>query len=68
MPFHHGGSTAEWNLTALCPTDHRLKTAGGMVVRWRGPGVVDVELPSGHTYRREPDGTGTLLPRGAAAA
>ncbi len=67
VPFHHGGATAEWNLTALCPTDHRLKTAGGMVVRWRGPGVVDVELPSGHTYRREPDGTATLLPRGAAA-
>jgi hypothetical protein len=63
IPFQHGGSTAEWNLACLCPTDHRLKSAGGMSMRWHAPGILDVELPSGHVYRREPDGTARLLPR-----
>ncbi len=63
IPYHHGGHTADTNLGALCPTDHAMKSSGGYRVRQVRPGVFDFHLPSGHTYRREPDGTSTLIGR-----
>ena len=59
-PYHLGGHTAHWNLGALCPTDHALKTAGGVRVRQIRPGVFDFDMPSGHTYRRHADGSTTV--------
>lgn len=63
IPYHLGGRTSEGNLGALCSTDHAMKSAGGFTVLQRGPGVFEFQLPSGHAYRREADGTATLLPR-----
>jgi hypothetical protein len=65
-PYHLGGHTADWNLGALCPTDHALKSAGGVTVRQVEPGVFEFELPSGHVYRRRPDGTCTMRHRSDA--
>ena len=63
VPYHLGGHTADWNLGCLCPTDHALKTAGGYVLRQVRPGVFEAEMPSGHAYRREADGSTSPLPR-----
>jgi hypothetical protein len=64
VPYHHGGRTAHDNLGALCATDHALKTCGVYRVEQPRPGVFDFHLPSGHSYRREPDGSTTILDRG----
>jgi hypothetical protein len=61
LAYHLGGPTAEENLGALCPTDHGMKTAGGYRVEQPSPGVFDFRLPTGHGYRREPDGSTTHL-------
>lgn len=63
IPFHLGGPTAESNLGALCPADHGMKTVGGFRVTQVEPGIFEFHLPSGHSYRREADGTSTRLDR-----
>lgn len=64
-PFHLGGRTAVDNLGALCETDHALKTDGVYRVEQPEAGVFVFHLPSGHSYRRERDGSTTPLGRGA---
>jgi hypothetical protein len=63
VPFHQGGRTAVDNLGALCASDHALKTAGGYRVEQPAPGVFEFHLPSGHSYRRELDGSTSMLGR-----
>jgi len=62
-PFHLGGRTAVDNLGALCASDHALKTDGVYRVEQPEEGVFVFHLPSGHSYRRERDGSTTMLGR-----
>ncbi|MFC7406298.1 HNH endonuclease signature motif containing protein [Georgenia alba] len=57
VPFGHGGTTALTNLGALCLIDHREKTLGHFRLVQHDGGVFDWTSPTGHTYRRERDGT-----------
>lgn len=63
IPYHLGGNTTPDNLAALCPTDHTRKTDGEYRIDQPHPGVFLFHLPSGHTYRRDTDGTTTMLNR-----
>ncbi|WP_345215150.1 HNH endonuclease signature motif containing protein [Georgenia halophila] len=58
-PFAHGGITALINLEALCIPDHRHKTLGDYRVIQHPGGVFDWISKTGHTYRREANGTTT---------
>lgn len=62
---HHdpqqGGRTAVTNLAPLCGRDHQVKTHGHFHLTHTGPGTFEWTTPTGHHYRREPDGTTTLL-------
>ena len=57
-----GGVTASWNLEPLCDRDHDLKTSGGFRVEMGLEGVYVWTAPSGHRYRRGPDGSLVQLP------
>jgi hypothetical protein len=57
-----GGVTASWNLEPLCDRDHVLKTSGGFRVEMGIEGVYVWTAPSGHRYRRGPDGSLVQLP------
>lgn len=67
VPYHLGGATSESNLASLCPAHHALKSAGVGRVRSVAPGVYEHELPSGHRYRREADGSATPLRRAGSS-
>lgn len=56
-----GGSTAPANLGPLCHRDHQSKTHGDFELTQTAPGVFDWTTPTGHRYRRNPDGTTTPL-------
>ena len=61
-PFSHGGSTALTNLGPGCEIDHELKTLGYFWVRQLPGGIFEwISRTTGHTYRREVDGTTTYL-------
>lgn len=61
-PFSQGGSTALTNLGPGCEIDHELKTLGYFWVRQRPGGIFEwISRTTGHTYRREVDGTTTYL-------
>ncbi len=62
-PFHMEGRTAVDNLGSLCAGDHTLKTDGVYRVEQPEAGVFVFHLPSGHSYRREHDGSTTMLGR-----
>ena len=62
-PFHTGGRTAVDNLGSLCASDHALKSDGAYRVEQPEAGVFVFHLPSGHSYRRERDGSTTMLGR-----
>lgn len=55
-----GGSTCSCNTHPLCRRHHRLKTEAGWRVEPIEPGVWHWTSPSGHTYRRDPEGTVAL--------
>ncbi|WP_168211895.1 HNH endonuclease signature motif containing protein [Ruania zhangjianzhongii] len=57
----HGGTTAVSNLGPLCPRDHTVKTHGDFHLTQTEPGTFEWTTPTGHRYRREPDGTTTSL-------
>lgn len=57
QPWEHGGPTSAANLVALCPSDHRAKSRGDFTVVRHADGAVDWTSPTGHTYRRTPQGT-----------
>lgn len=67
VPYHLGGATSESNLASLCPAHHALKSSGVGRVRSVAPGVYEHELPSGHRYRREADGSATPLRRAGSS-
>ncbi|GAA4424270.1 hypothetical protein GCM10023169_20750 [Georgenia halophila] len=56
-----GGETGPGNNKPLCGRDHLLKTVGAMRVRQPKPGIFLWTTATGHTYRRERDGTITLI-------
>ncbi|MFC7405938.1 HNH endonuclease signature motif containing protein [Georgenia alba] len=56
IPFGPG-PTALGNLGALCSTDHRHKSLGHFAVTQHQGGVFDWTSPTGHTYRRQANGT-----------
>ncbi|WP_022918651.1 HNH endonuclease signature motif containing protein [Ruania albidiflava] len=56
-----GGPTSVDNLAPLCGRDHQVKTHGDFRLTQTGPGVFEWTTPTGHRYRREPDGTTTML-------
>lgn len=57
QPWEHGGDTSATNLVALCPSDHRAKSRGDFRVSRETNGTIEWTSPTGHTYRRAPDGT-----------
>lgn len=66
QPWDHtdpgaGGATAPANLGPLCHRDHQTKTHGDFQLDQVAPGVFDWCTPTGHRYRREPDGSTTQL-------
>ncbi|MCK6211041.1 HNH endonuclease [Georgenia sp. EYE_87] len=63
VSWANGGPTAEWNLGPLCERDHPLKSCGAFTVEQPAPGEFVWTTPSGHRYRRTPDGRVTTLPR-----
>ena len=63
LSWANGGPTAEWNLGPLCERDHPLKSSGAFTVEQPAPGEFVWTTPSGHRYRRTPDGRVTTLPR-----
>lgn len=63
LSWANGGPTAAWNLGPLCECDHPLKSCGAFAVEQPGPGEFVWTTPSGHRYRRTPDGSVTTLPR-----
>ncbi|WP_341358546.1 DUF222 domain-containing protein [Georgenia sp. M64] len=58
----HGGPTAAHNGGPLCTRDHTIKTAGIFTVVQPQPGIFEWLTPTGHAYRREINGTITMLP------
>ncbi|PFG38877.1 uncharacterized protein DUF222 [Georgenia soli] len=58
-----GGHTAVYNLAPMCEHDHPRKTCGAFHVEQPQPGTFIWTTPSGHRYRRTPDGHVTTLPR-----
>lgn len=56
-----GGLTAVTNLGPLCGRDHQVKTHGDFRLTQPEPGIFEWTTPTGHRYRREPDGTTTSL-------
>ncbi|WP_127132134.1 HNH endonuclease signature motif containing protein [Georgenia sp. SYP-B2076] len=63
IPFGRGGPTALTNLGAACDTDHLIKTMGDFRVRQFAHGVFEwTSRLTGRTYRRELDGSTTVLP------
>lgn len=56
-PYAHDGRTADFNLGSLCSPDHAVKTAGGYRLEQPAPGTFIWTTPTGHRYRRNPDGT-----------
>ncbi|MPV37564.1 HNH endonuclease signature motif containing protein, partial [Georgenia subflava] len=62
IPWSQGGHTADTNHGPLCTRDHTLKTVGAFTVVQPQPGIFEWTTPTGHVYRRETDGTITMLP------
>src|SRR5699024_7063047 len=56
-----GGPTSITNLAPLCGRDHQVKTHGDFRLTQTAPGAFEWTTPTGHHYRREPDGTTTML-------
>ena len=56
-----GGTTAPANLGPLCQRDHQTKTHGDFELEQTAPGVFEWTTPTGHRYRRNPDGSTTPL-------
>nr|KEP24489.1 hypothetical protein DA06_11085 [Georgenia sp. SUBG003] len=56
-----GGTTDIDQLGSMCKRDHTTKTVGAFAVTQPEPGIFVWTTPSGHTYRRERNGTTTLL-------
>lgn len=56
-----GGVTAPANLGPLCQRDHQTKTHGDFELEQIAPGVFEWTTPTGHRYRRNPDGSTTPL-------
>src|SRR5699024_5001346 len=52
-----GGGTDADNLGPLCLRDHQVKTHGDFQVTQTRPGVFEWCTPTGHRYRRDPDGS-----------
>ena len=62
-PWEAGGATSLENLTSLCRAHHRLKHTPGWALTRTPHGALIWRTPTGARYRRENDGTITLLPR-----
>ena len=62
-PWSAGGITSLDNLTCLCQAHHRLKHTPGWSLSRATDGVLVWRTPTGNRYRRDPDGTITMLPR-----
>jgi len=56
VPWNHGGATAATNLTALCATDHAIKSLGAFRLRHRAEAGFEWTTPSGHRYLRDANG------------
>lgn len=52
-----GGGTDADNLGPLCLRDHQVKTHGDFQVKQIRPGIFEWRTPTGHRYRRDPDGS-----------
>ncbi|WP_345036773.1 HNH endonuclease signature motif containing protein [Georgenia daeguensis] len=63
LSWLNGGPTAAWNLASMCERDHSGKSSGAFRVEQPAPGELIWTTPSGHRYRRTPDGRVTALPR-----
>ncbi|WP_341358482.1 DUF222 domain-containing protein [Georgenia sp. M64] len=62
LAWSQGGTTALTNLGSACDGDHDLKTCGHFAVRQITNGVFEwTSALTGHTYRREHDGSVTYL-------
>ncbi|RPF29138.1 HNH endonuclease signature motif containing protein [Georgenia muralis] len=62
LAWSQGGTTALTNLGSACDGDHDLKTCGHFAVRQITNGVFEwTSALTGHTYRREQDGSVTYL-------
>src|SRR5690625_2885033 len=69
VPWNQGGPTAATNLTALCATDHALKTLGAFQLRHREDAGYEWITPAGHRYLRDADGiVQRLSPLGVKAS
>ncbi|GAA4423211.1 hypothetical protein GCM10023169_18540 [Georgenia halophila] len=55
-----GGTTSSGNNGPMCTRDHLLKTVGAFHVTQPEDGIFVWTTPTGHTYRRDRDGTITL--------
>ena len=62
-PWEDDGTTSLENLTCLCRAHHRLKHTPGWALTRTPHGALIWRTPTGARYRRENDGTITLLPR-----
>lgn len=65
-PWNHtdpaaGGATSAQNLGPLCHRDHQVKTHGDFRLVQLAPGEFEWTTPTGHRYRRNPDGSTTPL-------
>jgi len=63
VTWANGGHTAVYNLAPMCEHDHPRKSCGAFTLDQPEPGVFVWTTPSGHRYRRTPDGHVTTLPR-----
>ncbi|HLS48718.1 MAG TPA: HNH endonuclease signature motif containing protein, partial [Actinomycetaceae bacterium] len=69
VPWNQGGPTAATNLTALCATDHAIKTMGAFQLRHRDDAGYEWITPAGHRYLRDADGiVQRLSPLGVKAS
>src|SRR5690554_2017850 len=46
----------------MCTRDHQFKTISAFTVTQPEPGIFEWTTPTGHVYRRDRDGTTTMLP------
>src|SRR5690625_2029995 len=69
VPWNQGGPTAATNLTAICATDHAIKTLGAFQLRHREDAGYEWITPTGHRYLRDADGiVQRLSPLGVKAS
>src|SRR5690625_1875254 len=69
VPWNQGGPTAATNLTALCATDHAIKTMGAFQLRHRDDAGYEWITPAGRRYLRDAEGiVQRLSPLGVKAS